>query len=149
MTKVEIRRTKRSCDGCTKCCQGHLSGEAHGHAFYQGRPCFYCSEDGCTIYANRPDNPCKTYSCSWLNDPDIPEWMKPDKVGAIVSKKLVKGIEYLELVEAGNVMPAKVLSWFVTYGLNKKLNLLWQVEGGNNWIGSNEFLDAMKPQENN
>jgi len=75
--------------------------------------------------------------------------MKPDKVGAIVSKKLVKGIEYLELVEAGNVMPAKVLSWFVTYGLNKKLNLLWQVEGGNNWIGSNEFLDAMKPQENN
>jgi len=75
--------------------------------------------------------------------------MKPDKVGAIVSKKIVKGIEYLELVEAGNVMPAKVLSWFVTYGLNKKLNLLWQVEGGNNWIGSNEFLDAMKPQENN
>jgi len=75
--------------------------------------------------------------------------MKPDKVGAIVSKKLVKGIEYLELIEAGNVMPAKVLSWFVTYGLSKQLNLLWQVEGGNNWIGSNEFLDAMKPQENN
>jgi len=72
--------------------------------------------------------------------------MKPDKVGAIVSKKIVKGIEYLELVEAGNVMPAKVLSWFVTYGLNKKLNLLWQVEGGHNWIGSNNFLDAMKLQ---
>lgn len=70
--------------------------------------------------------------------------MKPDKVGAIVSQKIVKGIEYLELVEAGNVMPAKVLSWFVTYGLSKQLNLLWQVEGGNNWIGSNEFLDAMK-----
>ena len=70
--------------------------------------------------------------------------MKPDKVGAIVSQKIVKGIEYLELVEAGNVMPAKVLSWFVTYGISKQLNLLWQVEGGNNWIGSNEFLDVMK-----
>jgi len=75
--------------------------------------------------------------------------MKPDKVGVIVSKKIIKGIEYLELIEAGNVMPAKVLSWFVTYGLSKQLNLLWQVEGGNNWIGSNEFLDAMNPQENN
>ena len=71
--------------------------------------------------------------------------MKPDKVGAIVSQKIIKGIYYLELVEAENVMPAKVLSWFLTYGLNKKLNLLWQVEGGNNWVGSNEFLEAMKP----
>jgi hypothetical protein len=89
------------------------------------------------------------YSCSWLNDPDIPEWMKPDKVGAIISKKVVKGIEYLELVEAGNVMPSKVLSWFFMHTSSKDINAFWQVEGGNNWFGSQEFVDAMKPQENN
>ena len=145
MTKVQIRQNKRSCDGCTKCCEGHLAGVAHGQPFYLGRPCFYLSCDGCSIYSDRPADPCKSYSCSWLNNPDIPEWMKPDKVGAIITLKQIKGIDYLELVEAGNVMPSKVLSWFITYGLNKKLNLLWQVEGGNNWIGSNEFLESMKP----
>jgi len=75
--------------------------------------------------------------------------MKPDKVGAIVSKKNFKGIEYLELVEAGNVMPAKVLSWFLMYTRSKNINAFWQIEGGNNWFGSQEFVNAMKPQENN
>jgi hypothetical protein len=65
-------------------------------------------------------------------------------VNAIISHKEVKGIPYAELVEAGATMSSKVLSWFFQFGLENKLNLLWQVEGGNNWIGSAEFLGAMK-----
>ena len=144
MTQVQIRSTKRSCNGCTKCCEGNLSGIAYGHAFYKGRPCFFSSCNGCSIYEDRPENPCKSYSCNWLENSDVPEWMKPDKVNAIVSKKQVHGIDYLELVEAGDVMQAKVLSWFMTYALGKNLNILWQVEGGNNWLGSKEFVKAMK-----
>lgn len=144
ITKVSIGKKPRSCGSCTKCCQGYLSGEAHGKPFYNGRPCFYCAENGCSIYEDRPKDPCQSYTCLWLIDDKIPEWLKPELVNAIISHKEIKGIPYIELVEAGATMSSKVLSWFFQFGLDNKLNLLWQVEGGHNWIGSAEFLGAMK-----
>ena len=45
----EIKITKRSCDGCTACCEGWLMGEAYGNKFYSGCPCYYKSENGCSI----------------------------------------------------------------------------------------------------
>jgi hypothetical protein len=136
--------SKRTCGTCTKCCEGWLSGEALGHKFYGGKPChFIAIGKGCTVYAQRPKDPCVSFKCGWLSNADIPEWFKPDEINAIIKFDEVKGIPRITLIEAGGILESKVLSWFIQYALSKQLNFAWQINGGINWIGSPEFNQAM------
>lgn len=138
---------KRLCGSCTKCCEGYLSGEAQGKKFYPGKPChFIAIGKGCSIYAKRPVDPCVTYKCSWLTNLDVPEWMKPDDVNAILDEREVQGMRYLNLREAGTPMKARVLSWFFQHILETGKNAVWQVDGGLNWVGSPEFNSQMEKQ---
>jgi hypothetical protein len=135
--------TKRTCGTCTKCCEGNLLGSALGHNFYKGKPChFVAIGKGCTVYTKRPKDPCVSYKCSWLANEDIPEWMKPNEIDAIIDMRELDGHQYISLKEAGNPMQARVLNWFFQYILNKGLNATWEVDGGLNWIGSPEFTQA-------
>lgn len=140
---------KRQCGTCTKCCEGYLTGEALGHTFYRGKPCHFISiGKGCTVYAKRPKDPCQSYSCSWLKNKDIPEWMKPNEINAIISEKEIDGIKYLEVVEAGEILNSKVLTWLFEYCMLNQINFKWKVDGSNHWIGSQEFADAMRKLNN-
>ena len=130
----------RTCDGCTKCCEGWLSGEAHGHAFFRGRPCFFLNK-GCSIYDTRPQEPCRSYKCAWLDDMQFPEWMKPDLVNVIINRTKRDNIMYYTLVESGSLLNVKVLSWMVQWALNNNQNLMYYIDGGMNRIGSKEFLE--------
>lgn len=129
----------RTCDDCSKCCEGWLNGDAHGHVFYPGRPCHFFA-NGCSIYADRPAEPCRSYRCAWLESDELPMWMRPDLCKAIVTKRVQDGIEFYDVLEAGQVMDAKVLSWFVLWALNTQRNLSYAVNGIRNRIGSPEFL---------
>ena len=133
--------TERSCDGCAKCCEGWLHGQAYGHAFYSGRPCFFLNKT-CSIYETRPENPCRSFKCEWLAGDLFPHWMKPDLVNAIITKRQYENIIYYEIVEAGSKLDAKVLSWLVHWSLNTNNNILYFIEGGPNKVGSQEFLKA-------
>ena len=130
----------RSCNGCTKCCEGWLEGSAHGHAFYRGRPCFFLNKS-CSIYESRPYEPCRSYKCAWLDDIQFPEWMKPDLVNVIINQAKYKDISYYILVEAGSRLDVKVLSWMIEWVLNNNQNLMYYIDGGRNRIGSKEFLE--------
>lgn len=131
--------TVRSCDGCTKCCEGWLWGEAHGHKFWPGRPCHFMSNKGCSIYENRPDQPCKSFKCEWLENNEIPEWMKPDVSNVIIYKREENGKKILEFTEAGSRLDSKVLSWiFMMYADNKLCNVKYQLDGGWNYIYGKE-----------
>jgi len=133
--------SERSCDGCAKCCEGWLHGEAYGHAFYRGRPCFFLNKT-CSIYNTRPENPCRTFKCSWLAEDTFPHWMKPDLVNIIITKRQVDNFFYYEIVEAGSTIDSKTLNWLIQWALNTDNNLVYQIEGGPNRIGSQEFLKA-------
>jgi hypothetical protein len=136
---------KRECGTCTKCCEGWLTGEALGHNFYPGKPChFLAINKGCTVYEKRPKDPCSSYKCAWLANEDIPEWMKPSEVNAIITEKQINGIPYLSVKETGSTLNSKVLTWLILYALKNTLNIYWQIDGGANWIGSKEFLEEMK-----
>ena len=130
----------RTCDGCTKCCDGWLWGEAHGHKFYKGRPCHFIGPKGCTIYDSRPESPCRTFRCEWLINEDIPAWMKPDKINAIIVRRTRDdNREYFEINEAGATLDVRVLSWFTSKIFEKDStikSIRWEVEGGWNqvWI---------------
>jgi uncharacterized cysteine cluster protein YcgN (CxxCxxCC family) len=135
---------KRTCGSCTKCCEGHLTGEALGHKFYQGRPCHFVSVGkGCSVYSKRPKDPCITYKCGWLTNLDIPEWLKPEATNVIIDFRNVDGHSFVNLIEAGSVVSSKILNWFIQYALNNKLNAAWSVEGGKNYIGTEAFIKAI------
>jgi uncharacterized cysteine cluster protein YcgN (CxxCxxCC family) len=148
MDKNLLLINERSCDACTKCCDGWLSGNAHGHDFYSGKPChFVATGKGCSIYNDRPKEPCQTFKCAWLLSKEIPEWMKPDKVNAIISVRNIKNFQYLSVKEAGEKLRVEVLSWLVSYVLQNNMNLHYEINGGSNYLGSNEFIDAINLQK--
>ena len=156
---VVVGDLKKSCGDCTACCSGALSGEAHGHHFYKGRPCFFITKKGCSIYENRPENPCVSFKCGFLSEPFFPEWMRPDLCGILATMRVMKTkvtvtkdgaeteeekfIPYMQLLEYGQPMTGKALWWFIQKHLTGEIpNLLIDIEGGQHRMGSLDFLKA-------
>ena len=66
----------RQCGGCTLCCKVLAIREL-------GKPsgawCPHCTPGtGCKIYDTRPEE-CRTFSCGWLLDTELPEDWRPDR----------------------------------------------------------------------
>lgn len=139
----------RECGDCTKCCEGWLADQVRGKAFYPGINCHYLSTcgKGCTIYEDRPKTPCRDYECQWKKDPEIPEWMKPNAINAIISPKRENGHDYLEVVEAGEKLRSEVLNWMIFNLIIKGRNVRYQVSGGWNHLGSMEFVKTFINQK--
>jgi hypothetical protein len=120
-----------------------------GHTFYAGKPChFIAIGKGCSVYSKRPKDPCQSYKCGWLSNEAIPEWMKPNQINVIIDERLISDIPYMRILPAGEQISSKVLTWIIQYTLKNNINLYWEIEGGKNWIGSSEFLDAMNNPAN-
>jgi len=73
--------------------------------------------------------------------------MKPNDINAILSGKEINGIPYLSLIEAGERLDSKVLSWVIQFTIKNKINFYWQIDGGVNYIGVPEFINAMQNQD--
>ena len=73
----------RSCGGCAACCEGWLHDKSMN--LFVGSACPNIVAEGCGIYEARPEIPCRTFRCAWLDGPDLfADDMRPDKSGAIV-----------------------------------------------------------------
>ena len=140
----------RACGECTKCCEGWLEGVVHGHRMSRGCSCFYL-EKTCQIYDARPDNPCKNYNCSWLNEGFLPAWMKPNLSNVIVTRRsamvpTISGmtrIDYYDAIEAGGKIDSTALNWLVRWSVNSGTNLAYEVDGCVYTMGSQEFKDYL------
>ena len=143
MKNITWIKNERSCGECSKCCEGWISGEAYGHKFYKGCPCFFL-EKTCSIYDLRPNEPCKSYKCAWLEEEIFPLWLKPSMSNVIITKRYRKldnrEIYYYAIDETGKKIDSSVLNWLILFALNKNVNILYRIDGGPNRIGSNEFL---------
>lgn len=134
----------RTCGTCTKCCDGTLSGEINGYPMYLGRPCHFLKiGQGCTIYSDRPQEPCRRYECAWISDTEIPDFMKPEVSNCILDYRVHNGIRYLRLVESDKPYTAEILSWCIEYAKSKNLNFEWTVAGKSYWIGDAGFFESM------
>lgn len=145
MSKIPLKlgRNKRSCEDCTKCCEGWLPAEINGEMMYPGKPCGSVELGvGCTIYKDRPKEPCKNFECSWKSSDFVPEEFSPKAMGHIISTQVVEGIPYLALTYAGNDLGVRLLSWFVTFAVGRQLNAEWAVDGEIYALGSPEFMAA-------
>ena len=126
------------------CCQGWFSGSAYEHTFHAGKPCHFVCEKGCSIYNERPEVPCKSYTCAWLIDSDFPEWFKPNLSKVICTWKEWKPENYyLEVRECGEKIDSKILSWLFMKYENNHYNFVYQLDGGWNCVGQHEFLEYM------
>lgn len=156
---IMIKDLKKECGECTACCSGALAGQAHGHYFFKGRPCFFLKKGGCSIYEDRPENPCVGYKCGYLSEAFFPEWMRPDKCNILATPRVHKYLEkvkendverdeeryipYMQLLEYGGSASAKSLWWFIEKHLEGIIpNLLIEIEGGYHRMGSLDFLKA-------
>jgi uncharacterized cysteine cluster protein YcgN (CxxCxxCC family) len=102
---------ERSCDGCTRCCEGWLSGNAYGYDFYPGKKCHFLTSKSCSIYSVRPENPCKTFQCQWKENTQIPDWLKPDKCNTILLRRKYESYTYWFMVHTGKTVDPRVYEW--------------------------------------
>ncbi len=145
--KIPLRlavKGERSCGDCTACCEGWLSAEINGHEMYPGKPCHFVEQGkGCTIYKDRPKEPCKNFACMWKVDKNIPEHFKPSISGTILAKQEIDGIPYLAAVPAGKEINPELLSWLVTFGTANKINIRWDAGNRPFFIGFPDFSQKM------
>jgi hypothetical protein len=134
---------ERTCGDCKACCEGWLSAKIYDTNMYPGKPCHYICETGCSIYEDRPENPCINFKCLWLKNNNVPGWMKPNKCKVILVEREIEGIFYIDATETGAKMDSSVLSWIFMLYVNNQINIAYQIAGGLNWIGSPEFVKAM------
>ena len=140
----------RSCDNCTKCCEGYLAGDIRGN--YMGmmpdksiKPCIFVEVGkGCGDYLNRPIDPCKTFKCDYLTNPEMPNSFKPSRSNAIFTTRTINGVQYTKIIEAGRKLDSEVLSWAISHALVNEINLAWTVLDNIFWIGSEEFNIMME-----
>lgn len=138
----------RSCGTCTKCCEGWLSGEAHGYKFSPGNPCFFLQQNvGCQIYDIRPKDPCESFNCLWIIDENIPEWMYPKTNEAIPIKSAIDGVEYIKIVWSGSKINDTTIQWWIEWAQKNNKNLAWD-DKPDSFIGSEEFIYKMKKLRN-
>ena len=117
---MPVINVERSCGECTTCCQGHLSGTAHGYEFFPGKPCHFVNKSGCSIYPYRPHDPCQTFKCEWKVNKSFPVEYRPDKLKVLFVKRILGTGEYrLDILEAGAKIDAEVLHFIITM-FNKK-----------------------------
>lgn len=73
----------------------------------------------------------------------MPVEFKPSEVGVIITNQEIKGIPFLLLNEAGNTVPAEVLSWFLEWVFMNKLNAQWQIGDKMHAAGHPNFISEL------
>lgn len=135
----------RSCDGCTKCCEGWLTTSVEGHNLYRGNPCpFVVIDQGCSRHETRPEDPCRVFQCAWVSNPDVPEWLKPDAANVILMEREIDGHRYVAMTPTGVAISSSLLSWFITWGLQHYGNVFWETELTSQFfLGNPDFSAVM------
>lgn len=144
----------RECGDCTACCDGWLPDADLD--MYPGKACKHRVSGGCSIYTERPENPCRIFRCAWLDEEtDFPEEMRPDLCGAIVLKaRYWREWNVMRAAPIGSQIPDETLEWLRlhTQRLDVPLIFYERQEAGEGYTGSlrqraygsHEFAVAIK-----
>ena len=129
----------RDCNGCTKCCEGYLPAVVKGFPISPNGCRFLEVNVGCTIYEDRPERPCKTYKCFWVNNEIVPDNLKPSLTNMIISRSDVLGFKELVLIPAGGYSE-ELVDWFAQHVKENNINATWQKDGQQFFSGSEEYI---------
>lgn len=135
----------RSCDGCTKCCEGWLTANIYGYSMSpsEGR-CKFLGQGGCGIYPVRATL-CKTFQCEWKVNSNIPYNMKPDLSDVILMTRQLDEYYYIRIVYAGKFMPNYVFEWAEAESIKGKHVVGYDKEKNLKvWSKDKKFIDKLK-----
>jgi hypothetical protein len=146
-TFIKLGKNARTCEGCTKCCDGWLAAKIEDQQLQPGSPCKYvdCGV-GCTIYNDRPEEVCSTFQCGWKDGEVVPEQFSPKEIGQIITVQQLEEMEYILVAYAGKEIASDFLSWLVTFAVARQLNVEWSVNGQPHMLGSQTFIEARHRQ---
>jgi hypothetical protein len=138
------RELSRSCGTCTACCDGWMVGTVFGHEMKPGQPCFFRGEQCCTIYERRPEKPCRTFICGWLQRASpFPEEFRPDRLGVLIAPIRWRGqIAYI-LRSAGRDPDEAMLDWMRAFSERSGRPFFYEIAGERFGFGPMEFQAEM------
>lgn len=148
------RKNVRNCGECTACCEGWLFADVKiKDVEYKVRPGNQCPmiiNHSCSIHDTdlRPVHPCRDYSCIWLDNKEIPDFMRPDKCGVILTNKVFNDVPYIQMVETGKKVDSTILAQVIQYTFYNNKNLEYVVDGNTYHIGSPEFISLVLESKN-
>jgi hypothetical protein len=138
------RPAERECGQCTACCEGWAAGTIRGHAMYAGRHCHFLVEKQCTIYAERPQSPCRNFVCGWLaGDSPFPEEFRPDRVGVIIIRIRWRDAPAYLLLSAGRDPDAAMIGWMEAFAMRTGQPFFYSVKGEKIGFGPRAFQQEM------
>ena len=146
MSAIIPIKIERSCDGCTKCCDGWLTGTAHGHDFYPGKKCYWSGKNGCNIYEFRPHEPCVTFKCFWKTSRLVPNDFKPSTIGVIFVERYLDTYTFLDVNYGGAVLSNEVIYWlYKVFNENKIPHIRYRKDGKYRILSNDiEFVQLME-----
>ena len=120
-----------------------------------GQPCRHCTQQGCAIYENRPEEPCVRFKCGWLQGEGVfPDELRPDRSGVIVVLgRKWRNWKVILAIPAGVSVPPDSLAWLRLHAQKERLPLVFHerlVTDGEftgakkHAYGSPAFADAVK-----
>jgi hypothetical protein len=118
-----------------------------GHEVCPGQPCPFSTGYGCTIYRDRPHDPCRKFICAWLAEGSpLPDSFRPDRVGFIVLPDMMvwRGLLVDVVTPAGRDPAGPPLEWLKRRAESEGRPFVYQ-QGGI-WVGYGpaEFLQLVK-----
>jgi hypothetical protein len=137
----------RVCGECTACCDGWLKIRIREQDVYPGCRCPFSGPGRCTIYAERPDDPCRNFFCGWLVPTSpLPGWMRPDKSDVIflAANFRWRNIAVDVAVPVGARPKAKAQAWLENFSRDMRRPLLMQMDGEWHAYGPPQFLSEIR-----
>ena len=143
----------RSCGGCSACCEGWLSDKSMN--LKVGSPCPNITAHGCGIYDTRPEKPCRSFTCAWLQRPEqFPESLRPDRSGAIcILDRDWYDWKVLRAIPVGEKVPKETFDWLLNHAKNEGIPFIfleYEIDDGKmksssmNALGPVAFAEEVK-----
>ncbi|HEY4074764.1 MAG TPA: SEC-C metal-binding domain-containing protein [Herbaspirillum sp.] len=134
----------RSCGSCTACCDGWMAGTIRGHEMKPGTPCHFVRDGGCTIYDERPQSPCRNFTCAWMlpNSP-FPETFKPEQLGVIIAQIKWRNQPAYLLCSAGRDPDQQLLDWMQRFSMETGRPFFYEIKGEKLGFGPPLFQQDM------
>lgn len=145
MKTIPINSIRRQCNGCTRCCEGWLETTVLGQDLRNGKHCQFLKDSSCSVYKDRPQEPCRSYTCEWINNEIFPDWLKPNLSNVIITKRVPNdaNLTYYDVIETGTKIDSTVLNWIILWALRENINLLYHVGGEAHCLGSEHFYNEI------
>ena len=138
---------QRSCQPCTACCEGWLSSRYIDMSPW--RPCQHCTGKGCAIYAQRPQDPCRSFSCAWVRTgSELDDALRPDLCGAILLEdRSFQGWKVMIATPTGWKIPDDTLQALMQYARAKQTPLIYIENLHSNGVYSHFKRSGFGPRE--